>query len=95
MIEQRPCAHCSTPLTRPTQRKYCSTACAAAAVSPLGIAARRTRSVRSVACSCGLTFETTEPTQRYCSDPCRRRFNAWKTGGFRFMPRNVDRVWRD
>jgi hypothetical protein len=94
-MTDRTCAHCSIPLTRPTQRRYCSPSCAAAEASPLGIAARRTRPVRSVACPCGATFETTEPSQRYCSNDCRKKFNGWKRSAFQFLPRNVDRVWGD
>lgn len=77
---------CSIPLTKPTQRRYCSHSCATAG--------SRTRPLRSVDCPCGVTFTTTDPVQRYCRDNCRRRFNAWKKDQVTCLPRMYDRVWR-
>lgn len=88
MMTDRQCANpaCGKPLTKPTQKTYCSHPCATAG--------QRTRPLRSVDCACGLTFTTTDPVQRYCGEACRKRFNAWKRDQVTCLPKDVSRVWR-
>lgn len=85
-MTDRTCAHCHAPLTTRNQRKFCSHPCATAG--------QRTWPLRSVTCACGTMFETTDPVQRYCSDDCRRRLNAWKRDQVTCLPKSYDRAWR-
>lgn len=87
-MSDRPCANpaCPNPLTSRHARKYCSHPCATAGA--------RTRPLRTVACPCGVTFTTTDPTQRYCSSACRLAHGAWKRDQVTCLPKSYDRVWR-
>lgn len=87
-MTDRTCANpaCGKPLTSRHAKRFCSQPCATAG--------QRTRPLRTIDCACGATFTTTDPVQRYCSDACRRKHNAWKRDQVTCLPRSYDRAWR-
>lgn len=94
MTTERDCAYCGTPFQRGAKALYCSDRCRHKAARAAKIAdgreatqlaqmraSRATRPKRAAQCvTCGAKFVAHNAASRFCSLPCRRRWNNRQVG---------------